>query len=94
MDQASNPEAAGEREHGDTFGVLVGWTHTEFNGRLDLRLQTLQSTRREADDVPDSHHFMMTRSQAAVLANYLYQISGQTPPIPRKRGWLRRMLGR
>jgi len=87
------PKTAAEDQGGNaSFGVLVGWTHREFDGRLNLQLQTIQSTRAAARDDADAHHFILTKSQAAVLANYLYLISGQTPPRPTKRGWLRRWL--
>ena len=76
----------------DSFGVLVGWTHTKLGQRLDLRLQTVKSTRHEGREVLDSHHFMMTPSQAAVLANYLLRITEQTAPRAR-RGYLQRWFG-
>jgi hypothetical protein len=76
----------------ESFGVLVGWAHHAFGGKLDLTLQCVQSTRRDDRREIDDHHIVMTPQQAAVLANYLYQISGQTPPEPRK-GLLRRLLG-
>ena len=77
----------------DSFGVLVGWTHREFNGRLGLNLQTIESTRVAQADAVDTHHFLLTKSQAAVLANFLLKISGQTPPRARRRGVLSRWLG-
>jgi hypothetical protein len=76
----------------ESFGVLVGWAHHAFGERLDLTLQFVQSTRREDRREIDDHHIVMTPQQAAVLANYLFQISGQTPPEPRKGFW-RRILG-
>ena len=75
----------------ESFGVLAGWTHSEFSGRLDLRLQTIRSSRRTAPDDVDSHHIVMTKNQATVLANYLFQIAGQSPP--RRPGLLRRLFG-
>jgi hypothetical protein len=76
----------------ESFGVLVGWAHHAFGGKVDLTLQCVQSTRREDQREIDDHHIVMTAQQAAVLANYLYQISGQSPPEP-KKGLLRRLLG-
>lgn len=76
----------------DSFGVLVGWTHHEFNGRLGLNLQTIHSTRVAQADSVDTHHFLLTKSQAAVLANFLLKISGQTPPKVRRKGLLGRLL--
>lgn len=76
----------------ESFGVLVGWAHHAFGEKVDLTLQCVQSTRREDQREIDDHHIVMTAQQAAVLANYLYQISGQSPPEP-KKGLLRRLLG-
>ncbi len=75
----------------DSYGVLVGWTHGEFTGKLDLKLQTVQSTRRESRDDVDVHHFVMTPNQAVLLANYLLRITNQSAP-PR-RGLLTRWFG-
>lgn len=71
--------------------MLAGWTHSEFSGRLDLRLQTVRSNWRDAPEHVASHHIIMTKNQAAVLANYLFQIAGQSPP--RRRGLLGRLFG-
>ncbi len=83
----------GQREPDDheSYGVLVGWTHSEFTGRIDLRLQAVQSTRAGSHGEPDSHHFMMTPNQAALLANYLFEITHRSPP--RRRSWLTRWFG-
>ena len=85
--------AARDQEIHDSYGMLVGWTHREFNDRLDLKLQTLPSDRIDDPGNPDSHHFILTRSQAAVLANYLFQVSGMAPPTRRRRGIFGRLFG-
>lgn len=83
----------GENAQGtESFGVLVGWAHHSYDNRVDLTLQCVKSTRSEDARAIDDHHIVMTPQQAAVLANYLYKISGHTPPAPR-RGLLRRLLG-
>lgn len=73
-----------QNENSESYGVLVGWSHHAFQDKLDLRLQTVQSTRKLERDEIDAHHLVLTREQAAVLANYLFKISGHTPPAPRK----------
>jgi hypothetical protein len=73
----------------ETYGVLVGWSHHPMGGRLDLKLQCVQSTRDLKQDAIDSHHFVMTREQAAVLANYLFKIADASPP-PRRKGRMAR----
>lgn len=77
---ASTPDKA---EH-ESYGVLVGWSHHAFQDKLDLRLQLVQSTRKLEREEVDTQHVVLTREQAAVLANYLYKVSGHTPPGPRK----------
>jgi hypothetical protein len=74
------------------YGILVGWSHASFADKLDLKLQTVQSTRQLKSDEIDNHHIVMTASQAVLLANYLFQITGQTPPT-KKPGRLARLLG-
>lgn len=81
----------GESER-ESYGVLVGWSHHTMGNRIDLKLQSVQSTRNLKQDEIDEHHFVMTREQATVLANYLFKITEQTPPRPR-RGLLARWFG-
>ncbi len=84
----NTPQGQSDRE---SYGVLVGWTHSEFTGRIDLRLQTVQSTRQTGPTEPDSHHFVMTPNQAALLATYLFEVTHRNPP--RRRSWLARWFG-
>jgi hypothetical protein len=93
MGQTLNNRAADGQPASESYGVLVGWTHHDVNGRLDLRMQSTQSTRCGAPDEVDSHHFMMTRNQALVLANYLFSVTGQVPPRKHRRGLLGWLLG-
>jgi hypothetical protein len=91
MKPTAHQDAVPGQELAETFGVLAGWTHSEFSDRLDLRLQTIRSSRRQAPEDVDSHHIVMTKNQATVLANYLIQVTGQS--LPPKRGLLRRLFG-
>jgi len=77
----------------DMFGVLVGWSHGHFNGRIDLKLQTAHSTVELQQGEIDNHHIVMTPNQAVLLANYLYTITDQSPPTKRSRGRLARWFG-
>lgn len=77
----------------DTFGVLVGWTHTEFANKLDLRLQTVKNSSALSQDEIDNHHIVMTMQQATLLANYLFNLTGQTPVRRSKQSFLARWLG-
>ena len=74
------------------YGILVGWTHSGFADKINLKLQTVQSTRQLKSEELDNHHIVMTASQAVLLANYLFQITGQTPPR-KKPGRIARLCG-
>lgn len=74
-------------------GALVGWTSTRAGDRLALRLQSVtKPPPHNAGDV-ESQTYLMDRNQAVQLANYLFEISGQSKPSRRGRGWLTRMFG-
>ena len=73
----------------ESYGVLINWGLQSLGSKLDLKLQCAGSTRCDDRAALDDHHIVMTREQAAVLANYLFEVSGQTPPRPR-----RSLLGR
>jgi hypothetical protein len=76
----------------DTYGVLVGWKHQPINGSFDLQLQTKNASGHLARGEVETFHVIMTRQQAGVLANYLFEVSQTTRPGPRK-GRLRRWFG-
>lgn len=76
----------------DTYGVLVGWKHSEMGERLDLQLQTKNAAGHLARGEVETFHIVLTRQQAAVLAHYLTQVSGSAPPT-RRRGLLARWFG-
>lgn len=59
-----------------------------------LKLESIRSALPRSDDNVHLFRYFLTRNQAAVLANYLYEISGLTPARPRRRGWLSRLLHR
>ncbi|MEY4953120.1 MAG: hypothetical protein RL299_1544 [Pseudomonadota bacterium] len=71
----------------ESYGVLINWGLQSLGSKLDLKLQCAGSTRHGTRAEIDDHHIVMTREQAAVLANYLYEVSGQTPPRARRGLW-------
>jgi hypothetical protein len=83
--QGSAPESSAR----DCHGVLVGWSSQDLGGNMALNLQTFDRHRRGQ---PDRNTVVMTRSQAAVLANYLLKVARMAPP-PRKKGWLASLFG-
>ena len=87
MGQQSHPPAGDEQ-----YGVLIGWSHHGFNGRLDLCLQRVGSEEQARRDAVEQQHFYMTENQAILLANYLLGVLDKKPS-PARRGWLGRMLG-
>ena len=74
----------------ESFGALVGWTHHDAGDRIMLRLESVQSSEAAKKHDPDLFRCLMTKQQAAILGNYLVQLSGQPPIVPKKRGWFRR----
>lgn len=83
-------------EEMESYGVLVGWSHHGFNGRVDLCLQRVRTVDGLDRDEVEQHHFVMTDSQALILANYLGQVMadrGMSPPQRRRRGLLGRLFG-
>jgi len=76
----------------ESHGALVGWTHQDLGKRTLIRLESVR-TREAADELnPDVFRVLMTKNQAAVLGNYLIEISGLNPREGR-RGWFRRLFG-
>ncbi|QZH75871.1 MAG: hypothetical protein JY451_04595 [Erythrobacter sp.] len=74
-------------------GALVGWVSTSIDDRLSLRLQSVTSPPPHSEGQVHSHIYMMDRNQAAQLADYLFEICGQSRPSRRGRGWFARMFG-
>ena len=81
-----------EPEHHD-YGALVGWVSTTVGDRISLRMQSVTKPPPHARSDVHSHIYLMDRNQAAQLANYLFELSGQTPPDRKGRGVLARLFG-
>lgn len=77
----------------ESYGALVGWTHQEIGDRVLLRLESVQSLEAANAHDPDLYRMMLTKQQAAVLGNFLLQISGSTAADPKERSWFRRLFG-
>jgi hypothetical protein len=77
----------------ENYGALVGWVHNEAGDNILLRLESVKSNLAADRRDPDVFRVLMTKQQAAVLGNYLMQISGQHAPDRRSRGWFRRLFG-
>lgn len=86
----ANTAPAGEPQ--ELSGVVVGWKHRNFARNIHLTVQSASKSRLTPDMV-DTHHLLMTRSQAFLLARYLMQLSGLETPVPRRRGFFARWFG-
>ena len=75
------------------YGALVGWVSSSAGGRLTLRLQSVTKPPPHTETDVHSHIYLMDMNQAAQLANYLFEMSGQTPPDKRDRGFFKRLFG-
>ncbi len=75
----------------ENHGVLVGWTHHDLGQKLVLKLQTLK--RADTPHDVDLLTVILTKNQAAVLGNFLFEIAGQSQPARGERGWFRRVFG-
>lgn len=73
-------------------GVVVGWTHHDLGSSIDLRLQSTVSRAALDENRVDSHHFLMTHSQALMLAKFLLDTTGQSLPQKRKPSVWRRLF--
>ena len=72
----------------ETYGVLVGWSHSPCGSGINLRVQSAQTQVDLREGRIDAHHLLMTRNQALLMAHYLLETTGQTLDIPQKpQGW-------
>lgn len=69
-------------------GVLVGWNSQDLGTKIVLKVQTFAPFGGAARSGTDDTFIHMTKSQAAVLANYLFKMAGTQPP-PKPSGWRR-----
>ena len=88
MGQHSRIELPDSGQTPETYGVLVGWSHSPCGSGINLRVQSTQSQDALREGRIDAHHLLMTRNQALLMARYLLETTGQTLDIPEKpHGW-------
>lgn len=88
MGQHSRIDAPAQAQTPETYGVLVGWSHSPCGSGINLRVQSTQSQVDLREGRIDAHHLLMTRNQALLMARYLLDTTGQTLDIPEKpHGW-------
>lgn len=71
-------------------GALVGWKANNLGSRIILNLQTMHRAEGEDKEMRE-RAIMMDGNQAVLLANYLYEITGQSRP--RRRSLLESIFG-
>ena len=88
MGQHSRIDLPAQAQTPETYGVLVGWSHSPCGSGINLRVQSAQSQDALRAGRIDAHHLLMTRNQALLVARYLLDSTGQTLDIPEKaQGW-------
>ena len=75
-----------------SLGILLGWKHQSFDGKLVVQLQMRAPSGTQQDGAYHTNDIFMTPSQALVLAEYLTKIAGGRWPVHKRSLW-RRLLG-
>ena len=82
------------KENGGDIGVLIGWRCSELGSKIVLTLQSKMAGDDLAKGQYDERRYFLTKNQAAVLANFLTEVSGCAQPRRNSRSWLSRLLER
>jgi hypothetical protein len=57
-----------------------------------LKLQSVSKPGPHTEEDVSAFTFVVDKNVAVQLGNYLFQVTGQTPPRKRKRSWLERLF--
>lgn len=71
-------------------GALVGWKLDDLGKRMVLHMQTMHRTENEEKEVRE-RAVLLDRNQAVLLANYLFEMTGQSKP--KRRSVLKALFG-
>ncbi len=71
-------------------GALVGWKVNDLGQRMVLQLQTMHRSE-NGEKLLRERALLLDRNQAVLLANYLYEVTGQSRP--KRRGLLQTLFG-
>ena len=71
-------------------GALVGWKANPLGNRILLTVQTMHRSE-EGEKELRERAIMVEKNQAVLLANYLYELTGQSKP--RRRTVLQTIFG-
>jgi hypothetical protein len=75
------------------FGALVGWKCDLAGDRVTLNLQSVSTPPPVRTADVHQQMYFMTRQQAILLGNYLFDMVGETKPDFESRGLLARLFG-
>ncbi|NNC51824.1 MAG: hypothetical protein HKO08_02135 [Erythrobacter sp.] len=76
---------------GRSYGALVGWKTDDLHDRIILRMQTVTTPPPHSREDITQSVIVIDKNQAVQLGNHLFEVSGQTKPVPR-RSWLARFF--
>jgi hypothetical protein len=80
MKDEFQPTGNPQKIESETPRALVGWTHLDMPGGIDLRMECARSRFALENDMIEQRDIVMTRNQALLLARYLLKVTGQTLP--------------
>ena len=72
-------------------GALVGWKANSLGSRIVLNMQTMHQSDKGEEKEMRERAVLIDRNQAVLLANYLYEITGQSKP--HRRSFLQSLFG-
>lgn len=71
-------------------GALVGWKASMLGSRIMLKIQTMHRSEGEEKEMRE-RAILLESNQAVLLANYLYEVTGQSRP--HRRSFLESIFG-
>lgn len=74
-------------------GAMVGWHLAPSGERMVLNIQSVTTPPPHQHGDVQVHRFVINRNQAVQLGNYLFEMSGQSPPHRHRKSLLDRILG-
>ncbi len=77
----------------NSHGALVGWTHQDLGDNLIFSVESVSDSEAAKRHEPDILQLVMTKNQAATLAEYLMRASGHSFTNQDERSWFRRLFG-
>ena len=86
-------DESGHQPLDEMHGALVGWHIVPSGERMVLNIQSVTTPPPHSREDVQIHRFIINRNQAVQLGNYLFEMSGQTPPRRHRKRLLDRLIG-